>query len=490
MADFYTILRAAVGESVGYDREARELLYRRAREALTAQLDSLEKPLSEEQKAEQMAQLDEAAERVEAEFAAAEAAPAEAMDGPAEGMTGEAAGAEPQADASVIDAPSPQGAAAPAAEISSEDALREETPAGQTTLNREGEGAPARSRTTRRIAAPRRERKAGSGRWALIVLLLVILGGGGLAAWRWQDIAPAMERAAGTIQVMLGAKEEVAGPEGARDEETPESGEETAGGAEPAAPAPAEETAGQQQQGEDLKGEASPQAGNGDLAPDSADEESADREVLAEKIIESVPGLQKDQDRVAPTAPAAERAFMIVEQGATGSDDLRFAGSAQWRVDGSGADTTVTVTIQIPEHSALIGFTMRHNNDESLPASHMIDISYQGGEKADGPIINVPGFMVRVPESETPVPVRSAGALIMPGQYLLGLSGSEEDRAHNLSLLSNAQWFEVPAMFESRRRLVLVIEVGESGTLALNAALAAWRGGDGGAGEARGEAAQ
>jgi hypothetical protein len=236
----------------------------------------------------------------------------------------------------------------------------------------------------------------------------------------------------------------------------------------------------------ELKGAVSPQSDENENRPDAGgDTEAAgeseaantsggEREVLAEKVIVPESALRKDQDRVAPSLPSAERAFMIIEQGSTGSDDLRLAGSAQWRLEGSGAEAVVTVTVQIPEREALVGFVMRRNNDDSLPASHMVDISYQGGDNKDGPIINVPGFMVRVEDSETPVPVRSAGALIMPGQYLLGLSGNEDDQAHNLLLLKTAQWLEIPAMFESKRRLVVVIEVGPSGTAALNGALAQW----------------
>ena len=69
MADFYTILRDAIGEAGSQDSDSRHVLYSRARAALQAQIDGLAEPLSGEQRAAQLAQLDEAVRRLEDDYA-------------------------------------------------------------------------------------------------------------------------------------------------------------------------------------------------------------------------------------------------------------------------------------------------------------------------------------------------------------------------------------------------------------------------------------
>ena len=108
MADFYTILRDAIGEAGSQDSDSRHVLYSRARAALQAQIDGLAEPLSGEQRAAQLAQLDEAVRRLEDDYAQGEKAGEDAGKD-----TGEDAG-EPVA--AKADRPAPLTAEKPGAE--------------------------------------------------------------------------------------------------------------------------------------------------------------------------------------------------------------------------------------------------------------------------------------------------------------------------------------------------------------------------------------
>jgi hypothetical protein len=182
----------------------------------------------------------------------------------------------------------------------------------------------------------------------------------------------------------------------------------------------------------------------------------------------------KDQSRVPAAALPTERAYLIVEQDPPGGQDKRFAGTALWSLGGSGADTSLAVAVNIPDRSADISLVMRANADGSLPASHTIDVIYRGPADPDGTITEFAGFMIRSDNGDTSVPLRGAGAPVVPGQFLFGLSDAPADRQHNISQLKAGNWLLIPVQFASKRRSIVVIEKGATGTAAMNNAFAAW----------------
>ncbi|MGL4728930.1 MAG: histidine kinase, partial [Bosea sp. (in: a-proteobacteria)] len=70
MADFYPVLARAVAALPVNTAEARRSIYERARGALVGQLRTIQPALSEVQISAQAAALDDAAQRIEAEYAA------------------------------------------------------------------------------------------------------------------------------------------------------------------------------------------------------------------------------------------------------------------------------------------------------------------------------------------------------------------------------------------------------------------------------------
>ncbi|MDP2620453.1 MAG: hypothetical protein Q8P46_09800 [Hyphomicrobiales bacterium] len=298
-----------------------------------------------------------------------------------------------------------------------------------------------------RIGVPR-QRRGGAAFLALLVLL-IIGGGGALAYWRWEEVRPPIASLISEVRTRLGI-DAVEGPaepvqqEAAGDAAAPETRSEP--------PAPTEVM------------EVQPRA------PRSTGDDEASQPPRDEAAGAS----DKDEARVPAAALATERAFLIVEQGGEGNEDKRFAGTALWSLGGSGADTSVAVAVSIPDRSAELSIVIRPNADQSLLASHTIDVVYHAPAGGEGLITNVPGFMVRVKNGDSSIPLRGAGALVVPGQYLIGLSGAPADRAHNTSMLKNAEWLVIPAEFESKRKTVIVIEKGASGQAAMAKAFAAW----------------
>ena len=182
------------------------------------------------------------------------------------------------------------------------------------------------------------------------------------------------------------------------------------------------------------------------------------------------------ENQAAPVAvgPAQPSAFLLVEGNADeGQPDDRYRGSANWSLAGNGTMLRIEAKVLDPESKLVID--LAKNDDSDLPATHTVTYNYTPAEaQPDGPIVNFPSLMTRVDDTSASVPLRGVGALILPNQYLMGLSDKPEDREYNTELLENAKWIVVPIVFQNNRRGLFLIEFGESGREAYAAVQSAW----------------
>ena len=49
---------------------------------------------------------------------------------------------------------------------------------------------------------------------------------------------------------------------------------------------------------------------------------------------------------------------------------------------------------------------------------------------------------------------------VTPGFYLIGLSNVDADKDHNLQLLRERSWFDIPVVYNNNRRAILALEKG------------------------------
>lgn len=440
MTDFYTILRSAIEEAGANTADARATIYLRAWAALEAQFDDSDIALPDEARKAQRALMDEAIARIEAEFGAPVPQSAGAPEAPGGAATGSGAEGR-QADEAAT--PGTLGGAVP----------EEAAPlAGSAT------GAPL----SMEARAPKAGRRRGGTLAALILFIVVLAGAAGVAYWLWDDLKALIADASqGETQgeTMTGAE-----PAGERGEDAaapasdaPRDGEAAAPAATGRAPA---DTDAEADTGADAlqRGEAAAPSGKSDRAAGTAGQD----------------GFAKDEDRVGGEARAAtERGFLVLEPEEPGKDDLRLAGTSRWSVEGQGMATSLNIDVQIPERGESLRLTMRANRDEALPASHTVDLIHQGPSGA-ATLAEVIGIMAIEDKIETAQPLRAAGALVVPDQYLLALRGALADRRENVARLRSAQWLAVRTVLNNGRHAVFVIEIGKSGAAVLEEALAAW----------------
>jgi hypothetical protein len=159
----------------------------------------------------------------------------------------------------------------------------------------------------------------------------------------------------------------------------------------------------------------------------------------------------------------------------------QYAGQVVWRTDqvggsnGKPADIAIRADVDIPDRKLKMTFLLRRNTDSSLPASHTVELIFVvPPDFADGGIDKVPGILVKSNEQARGTPLAGRTVKVTGGFFMAGLSNVDADRAHNLQLLKDRAWFDVPLIYANQHRGIIAMEKGEPGERAFNDAFAAW----------------
>lgn len=190
------------------------------------------------------------------------------------------------------------------------------------------------------------------------------------------------------------------------------------------------------------------------------------------------PGAQKDQAAV----PAVAQRVVLYEEEPSDPQGKRFIGSAIWRTEnvssgpGQPADVAVRADVEIPERRMTMTLTIRRNTDQTLPASHTIEIMFNlPADFSGGSISNVPGVLMKQAEQTRGTPLAGLAVKVTNGFFLIGLSAVESDLQRNIQLLKERGWFDIPIVYANNRRAILAIEKGTPGEKAFAEAFAAWK---------------
>ena len=161
----------------------------------------------------------------------------------------------------------------------------------------------------------------------------------------------------------------------------------------------------------------------------------------------------------------------------------RYSGSASWRSetvkDGAyGVPASVIrADIDIPDRKLKLTIQLRRNNDPSMPASHLAELTFKLGDGfAGGGISNVPGILMKTDEKSRGTPLAGLAVKVTEGSFLVGLSNVESDRERNEQLLASREWLDIPFVYMNQRRGILAIAKGPAGDRAFTDTLAAWAG--------------
>jgi hypothetical protein len=201
----------------------------------------------------------------------------------------------------------------------------------------------------------------------------------------------------------------------------------------------------------------------------------------------------KISDRIGPAAPqdsaaapgsppaAVAQRVVLYEQQPNSTERKQYIGSVIWRTEtappgpGQAADLAVKADVEIPERHLRLSFTMRRNLEQTLPASHTIEIIFNtAADFPPGGIADVPGVLMEQAEQTRGVPLTGLRVKVTNGFFLIGLSAVETEAKRNIQLLKERPWVDIPLVYNDGNRALLAIEKGVPGDRVFADAFAAW----------------
>ncbi|CCE00800.1 conserved exported hypothetical protein [Bradyrhizobium sp. STM 3809] len=159
----------------------------------------------------------------------------------------------------------------------------------------------------------------------------------------------------------------------------------------------------------------------------------------------------------------------------------RYTGSVTWRMEtikspqSGRAVPVIRAEIDVPDRKLKATLQLRRNDDPTLPASHVAELTFaRADDFAGGGINNVPGILMKSNEQARGTPLAGLAVKVTEGSFLVGLSNVDADRARNGELLAGREWFDIPLVYSNQRRGILAIGKGPSGDRVFADVFAAW----------------
>ncbi len=205
-----------------------------------------------------------------------------------------------------------------------------------------------------------------------------------------------------------------------------------------------------------------PMAPDGDVAPppptaavaDAAANTGSDAMVAQKAILYEEP-LGNSGDGSGVTAINAAVTWQFVADGPNGPE--------------------VEARLEVPERNMTVRFSFHKNSDDTLPASHLIEVTVD--TPADFPgknITEVPRVVMKSTEEERGQPLVGAAAKVADGFFWIALSANQNDIAANVALLRARNWIDLPFVYGSGQRAILTFEKGTPGDRVFEEAFTAW----------------
>jgi hypothetical protein len=201
------------------------------------------------------------------------------------------------------------------------------------------------------------------------------------------------------------------------------------------------------------------------------------------------PGSGTPSGKPSPTvtpAPAGDASVaqkvVLYEEDPAEPQGRRFVGTAVWRTErvapapGQPPELLIRADVEIPERKLTMTWSLRRNIDQTLPASHTVEIMFRLPQDfPSGGVAQVPGILMKQSEQTRGDPLAGLAVKVTNGYFLIGLSAADGDRERNLQMLRNRGWFDIPVVYNNNRRAILAVEKGTPGERVFAEAFAAWK---------------
>jgi hypothetical protein len=325
------------------------------------------------------------------------------------------------------------------------------------------------------------------------VVGLLVIAGVGYAGWTWRDDI------GGMVANLTGAPEAVTEAETPTPVTTPPATDETPAATAPGTPAPAATVAAPedgsatgQKFTQRLRADGS-EIDEGVGAPPAGTTEEG-RSVSAQTVASTIePNDAPASPTPTPTAGSAPASGASTAAPVAGGEKLflyeerlgqatpvAVPGSITWSaVRETGADGKPDPQIQgrinVPDRGISALITIKRNTDNSLPASHIIEVVFSvPADFEGGAIDNLQRIAMKRTEQDRGDPLVAVTAKVTDDTYLVALNDFADVVKRNMELLSTRGWIDIPVNYRNGRRALLTFDKGTQGANVFEQVMREW----------------
>ena len=471
MPDYSTIIKRSVDSVPDHTPEMRRAIYDRARATIAKQLANVEPPLSAEQIEKQKEQLEQAIAEIEVEYSFEGFDPAEFE---AEiGLHVREQIAESEAEPDELDEPEEE---IDDVDDEPEEVVPKPRPAASIDFGTEPTDFAAAGGSVR-------VKKSNAPTYIILSLLLLALIGAGVLGYRYQD----------QIMAMLDSGDDTGAQvaEAGATDTTVTANENT-----PEPVAPDSESSGiivtkneerigtpesdQSDEGvEVLRGTGT----EDDLQPGAAEQSAALTDNSARPIAPSagqseptVTGAAGVSTGEADRVGTGSQRAIFYTQGEDNQPGQASQGVVIWeRVEQPDGLPAIQAKIGLDNPKVDVTVTISRNTDQQLPASHLIEVSFDGVKNMTGAALErIPGIVLKPNEQARGQPLAGAGVPVTDEIFWIALSDEAEQSKNNIEKLREGTWFDMPLLFKDQQRALITFEKGGTGEMLFKEVFAAW----------------
>lgn len=335
-------------------------------------------------------------------------------------------------------------------------------------------------------------KKAGRGRFtglAIAIVVLLLLGAGGYAAWLNQDAVMALLPTGGETKVAATAPEAPAAQPAKPAPAQPE---------QPAAPPPQGQASKpkftQRLQADGTETDPGPAGGKATLGEGTSVAQVTEPPARAPAANGAQPAAPATPQPAQPPKPNAnaqpavavgQRAIFYeertaVEQGTADQGNVVWSQVEESPGGDKPAEPAIRADVSFPDRDLNLRITIRRNGDETLPASHIIELVFVTPDNFPGGVIeDVLRITFKENEQSAGTPLLGIPAKIADNFFLVALTDGQQEIAANLQLMQGRPWIDIPVVYRTGRRALITMEKGISGEKVFNEVIGAWtKGGD------------
>ncbi|RKE83892.1 hypothetical protein [Rhizobium sp. AG855] len=138
-------------------------------------------------------------------------------------------------------------------------------------------------------------------------------------------------------------------------------------------------------------------------------------------------------------------------------------------------DPQIQGKINVPDRGISALVTIKRNTDNSLPASHIIEVVFSvPADFEGGAIDNLQRIAMKRTEQDRGDPLVAVTAKVTDDTYLVALNDFADVVKRNMELLSTRGWIDIPVTYRNGRRALLTFDKGTQGANVFQQVMREW----------------